>query len=276
MLQLMTAIGIKEKQLGEALSEYNTVKEAQTAAQERLASQEELLQTLMTGLANSQETTNTTGGGYLGQIADAKKRMAMAASEEQSHQIKLEMSVKDLKEKEAKRKQLEKEGGEGRKTLDAGKQELEKLRRQVEGTGWNAEKEQEARNEMAQAEVDVGRLGDVGRSSTVTLSVLNSFHQELAALHHNISNIDFSYSDPSPNFDRAKVKGLVAKLITLDEQHFDKTQALEICAGGKLYNVVVDDEKVASQLLNNGKLKRRVTIIPLTKIQGNPPPPAVS
>jgi structural maintenance of chromosome 2 len=71
---------------------------------------------------------------------------------------------------------------------------------------------------------------------------------------------------PYPNFDRAKVKGLVANLTSIPPQHQNKSQALEIVAGGKLYNVVVEDEKVGKDLLQNGKLKKRVTIIPLNKI----------
>jgi structural maintenance of chromosome 2 len=77
---------------------------------------------------------------------------------------------------------------------------------------------------------------------------------------------DFSYSDPVPNFDRSKVKGLVANLIDLDQEYFRSSTALEICAGGKLYNVVVSDEKVGSQLLERGKLRKRVTLIPLNRI----------
>jgi structural maintenance of chromosome 2 len=34
-----------------------------------------------------------------------------------------------------------------------------------------------------------------------------------------------------------------------------------------LYNVVVDTESTGKQLLQNGNLRRRVTIIPLNKIQ---------
>jgi structural maintenance of chromosome 2 len=34
-----------------------------------------------------------------------------------------------------------------------------------------------------------------------------------------------------------------------------------------LYNVVVDTESTGEQLLQNGNLRRRVTIIPLNKIQ---------
>jgi structural maintenance of chromosome 2 len=58
----------------------------------------------------------------------------------------------------------------------------------------------------------------------------------------------------------------VATLIDLDEANYQSSTALEICAGGKLYNVVVEDEKVGSALLDKGKLRRRVTLIPLNKI----------
>lgn len=76
----------------------------------------------------------------------------------------------------------------------------------------------------------------------------------------------FDYATPSPHFDRSKVKGLVASLISLDPQNYNKSTALEITAGGRLYNVVVENEGVGKELLQNGRLKKRVTIIPLNKI----------
>ncbi|KAI9291668.1 hypothetical protein K502DRAFT_121178 [Neoconidiobolus thromboides FSU 785] len=42
-------------------------------------------------------------------------------------------------------------------------------------------------------------------------------------------NLEFKYSDPYPNFDRSKVKGLVAELFSLDDKQY--ATALEICAG---------------------------------------------
>jgi chromosome segregation ATPase len=63
------------------------------------------------------------------------------------------------------------------------------------------------------------------------------------------------------------VKGLVANLITLPDAQFPKATALEVAAGGRLYNVVVDDERVGGQLLQGGQLKKRVTLIPLNKIK---------
>ncbi len=74
----------------------------------------------------------------------------------------------------------------------------------------------------------------------------------------------FNYSDPVRGFDRSKVKGLVARLINVKlPKH---STALEVVAGGKLYQVVVDEAITGKALLNNGKLQRRVTIIPLDKI----------
>lgn len=46
-------------------------------------------------------------------------------------------------------------------------------------------------------------------------------------------------------------------------------------AGGKLFNVIVDTESTGKQLLQNGDLRRRVTIIPLNKIQSHTVPPRV-
>lgn len=59
---------------------------------------------------------------------------------------------------------------------------------------------------------------------------------------------------------------MVASLISLEPAVYPKATALEISAGGRLYNVVVQDEKVGKDLLQNGRLKKRVTIIPLNKI----------
>lgn len=95
-------------------------------------------------------------------------------------------------------------------------------------------------------------------------------------------NLAFDYTSPRPDFDPRSVKGLVATLVSLDAKHHHAATALEITAGGKLYNVVVQDERVGKELLERGRLKKRVTIIPLNKISGSRwtpdvrPPPLLS
>jgi structural maintenance of chromosome 2 len=91
---------------------------------------------------------------------------------------------------------------------------------------------------------------------------LRDFTEKLSAQLE--ARLNFEFSSPTKGFDRSKVKGLVAKLITVpDRQH---ATALEVVAGAKLYQVVVDNEQTGKLLLQNGNLKKRVTILPLNKI----------
>ncbi|KAG8998049.1 Structural maintenance of chromosomes protein 2 [Tulasnella sp. JGI-2019a] len=253
--EMESTLSAKRDQVAELSNSFAAFKESHTTAQQKLASNEELLQTLVTGLSNTaSNSNNTAGGGYLAQIAQAKKRLQDAATEEESAKVRLGMLEKEFREKDAKRKEGEKESGEGEKMLKKVRKEVEDLRRGIEATGWSMEKDEDESRKMQGAQEDVKRL-----------------KEQLDTLRQQLSALDFPYSDPSPNFDRTKVKGLVVSLLSLAEAHYDKTTALELAAGAKLYNVVVQDEKVASQLLNNGKLKKRVTIIPLNKIQGSGP-----
>jgi structural maintenance of chromosome 2 len=77
--------------------------------------------------------------------------------------------------------------------------------------------------------------------------------------------LEFSYTDPVRGFDRSKVKGLVANLIRVkDPVH---ATALEVVAGGKLFQVVVDDAITSKALLEKGGIAKRCTIIPMDKIR---------
>lgn len=52
-----------------------------------------------------------------------------------------------------------------------------------------------------------------------------------------VTGVNFQYRDPERGFDRGKVKGVVAKLVHLQDP--TTTTALEVAAGGKLYQVKV-------------------------------------
>jgi structural maintenance of chromosome 2 len=87
---------------------------------------------------------------------------------------------------------------------------------------------------------------------------------DLEAQLHSL-NLQFNQQAVTPN----SVKGLIANLIAVEKENLKYATALEIVAGGKMYFVVVDNEKTASNLLDKGQLKKRVTIIPLNKISKN-------
>lgn len=86
------------------------------------------------------------------------------------------------------------------------------------------------------------------------------------------ARLSFDFKSPEKGFDRSKVKGLVARLIKIESR--EAATALEIAAGAKLYQVVVDNEQTGKLLLQKGGLRKRVTILPLNKIAGRCVEPA--
>ena len=91
---------------------------------------------------------------------------------------------------------------------------------------------------------------------------------ELEQLQREAARFKFDYVEPFRGFNQKnKVYGKLAKLFRVPDTR--NCRAIEICAGGRLFNVVVDTNQTAASLLNHGQLRHRVTIIPLNKIASN-------
>eukprot|EP01133_Synstelium_polycarpum_P008142 gene8142-9557_t len=122
------------------------------------------------------------------------------------------------------------------------------------------------RTQLGTLEIDNTKEEElVARKREVEPSV-QQLRERVGNMSAQLSGVEFTYTDPSKDFDRAKVKGVVANLVSLKDP--ETATALEVCAGGKLYNVVIDDEHTGKALLSRGNLKRRVTFLPLNKIDG--------
>jgi structural maintenance of chromosome 2 len=92
---------------------------------------------------------------------------------------------------------------------------------------------------------------------------INSLKAKVEGVEYR-HRLNFQYNDPEPNFDRRKVRGRAAKLFSVKEERF--CQALTTAGGGKLYNVVTDDEIVSKALIKRGGVKSAQAYIPLNKI----------
>ena len=68
------------------------------------------------------------------------------------------------------------------------------------------------------------------------------------------------------------MKGVVAKLLRVKEAA--AVTALEVLAGGRLYQLVVDSNETGKALLQRGQLRTRVTIIPLDRVHAKGATPA--
>ena len=262
--KLKATLGEKEIEIQQLTLSHSQAKHDHDLAQQKYQNAYDLHQTLMTGLTSSSDP-NKSGGGYLGQIADAKARMAAASTEEQQSKNKLAMLGKDLTAAQARYQKVEREANDGTKQVEKGKKEIQELEARLKKTGWSEQKEQSSADALRAARDRVRQLNQVCHL-LLSYSRWSEFLQERDHYRQQIGGLDFAYSDPVPNFDRRQVKGLVANLISIDESDYDKSTALEIAAGGRLYNVVVDNEQIGGQLLSRGQLRKRVTLIPLNKI----------
>ena len=150
----------KRGQVDQFQKAYQSVKTSHDATQATLTNSEELLQTLLTGVSTS--NTGNTGGGYMGQIAEARARLAQGTAEEEQNRLKLSMNEKDLKVLEGKWKDVEKDAHQGQQNLARMRGELDKLKRQVAECGWSAEQQQECDTELRTARGEVNKQTEAG------------------------------------------------------------------------------------------------------------------
>ncbi|KAK4231411.1 putative structural maintenance of chromosomes protein 2 [Podospora fimiseda] len=243
--ELEASLKEKTKAYEKIKAKYDTAKEAMEKQSQEAESKEELLQTLQTGVASKEGQEN----GYQGQLQDARNRVTAAVTEQEQAKIKIAHLEKRIKEEEPRAKKAKEANAGLLKELEGLKVQAQRLEKELGKLGFTPGSEEE-----------------LYKNESMLQQTIRNLRQESDALKRKVANIDFNYADPVPNFDRSKVKGLVASLFTLDKQFTQAGTALEICAGGRLYNVVVDTQVTGTQLLQGGKLRKRVTIIPLNKI----------
>jgi len=170
-----------------------------------------------------------------------------ASSEVKQIQMKIEHLSRESKEKHEALQTTGKEYHEMMDQMNVTEKDIKQLQHSLSSLNFDEAAEQDLLHSQKNEE-----------------SILRDLREKLDSLSVQLSSLQFTYSDPEKSFDRSKVKGLVANLIEVKDSN--TSIALEVTAGGRLYNVVVDTEETGKQLLKNGQLKKRVTIIPLNKI----------
>ncbi|KAK8343974.1 hypothetical protein V6Z12_A07G050000 [Gossypium hirsutum] len=182
------------------------------------------------------------------QLGDAKVAVGAAETELKQLRTKISHCGKELEEKRHQLMSKRDEALEVENELNSRRKDLEKVKIELESL---PHKE--------------GQMETLQKDCAIKLDLIQKLNDTVQDLSAQLANVQFTYCDPVKNFDRSKVKGVVVKLIKVKDS--SAMAALEVSAGGKLFNVVVDTENTGKQLLQNGDLRRRVTIIPLKKIQ---------
>ncbi|KAF8929625.1 Structural maintenance of chromosomes protein 2 [Haplosporangium bisporale] len=235
----------KRKECQKLQVTYSDLKLKHDEQEEQVRMNEELIQTLSTGLAAEEGHEN----GYMEQLQRVKASAAQATTLVDQSKLKLKHQEIELVEKRKQAATAQKNNKGLSAGLEAIKQNIGSLQDALQRQSFDPEQERELLREKSTQAGTIAKLSE-----------------QIESMSRKVSALDFQYSNPTPNFDRSSVKGLVAELFTVRPESSNAASALEICAGGRLYNVVVDNEVIGSQLLERGRLRKRVTIIPLNKI----------
>jgi structural maintenance of chromosome 2 len=158
VIQQETSLDSKRKQIEDFDSNHAANAEQHSTAQAALTRSEELLQSLLTGLTNS---SAGTGGGYMGQLADARARLAREAAEEEQLRRKLNMTEKELAEVTKKWKAVEREASEMQSGLEKGHAEFEGMKAKFAKLAWDEAREKAAEEKMASVKQNVRELKEV-------------------------------------------------------------------------------------------------------------------
>ena len=156
----------------------------------------------------------------MGQLATSKAKVATLQSEAEQARVRIGHLTKELKEKEPRARKAEGDGKGLVGELERARKDIMRLETELKGLGFDEDRERElseAREAAARAVRTVLERRDAAKAG--------------------LSRLDFQYVDPTRGFDRSKVKGLVANLITIEEANLKAAGALEVSAGGRLYNV---------------------------------------
>lgn len=235
---------VKEGEVSKVAKKLSALQEEGQKDSAALEAAQSHFKAVSAGLSTNEDGEEAT---LAGQMMTCKNDMSKADTEAKQAQMKLKHAQQELKAKQAEVKKMDSGYQKDQEAFNTVKKNKEKLEADMEKLQYQDGKEE--------------GLLDRKRQLNREVTTLRNTYESLMS---RFPNLRFDYSDPERGWDRSRVKGLLANLITVSDVSY--STGLEVVAGGKLYNVVVDTEVTGKKLLEKGELKRRYTIIPLNKI----------
>ncbi|CAH1773975.1 unnamed protein product [Owenia fusiformis] len=248
------AMKTKEKEVDKIVSGYEKLQETSEADKKAHEAAQKHFHAVSAGLSSNADGEDAS---LNDQLLAARNEISNCSTETKQATMRLKHHQQEIKKKQADLKKTDQAYKKDKATLDAVKKNSQKLEAEMSKLGYEDGKEENLTSTRR------GLLHDV-----------QELQEKIDGIEARFPQLQFEYRDPEKNFDRSKVYGLVANLIKVKDPKY--ATALEVAAGGKLYNVVVDSEVTGKKLLQNGGLKRRYTFIPLNKISSRPIPDNVA
>ncbi|KMQ84023.1 structural maintenance of chromosomes protein 2 [Lasius niger] len=240
------ALVLKEKELDKVGGLFQKLKEMDQKDTEALLKAQEKYQKISAGLLESEDGKNAT---LEQQLINAKQSITQAQTELKQCEMTLNHNRQQLNKKQKDMHSTENEYKKYNMDLEKKEKELKNLE-----------------NELQKLNYKDGYSEDLKNQRNTLMAEIRPLREKVDQFESRYSQTRFEYRNPESNFNAKSVKGIVCKLINLKDK--SAAYALEVAAGGKLYNVIVDTEVTSKKLLQYGQLQQRVTIIPLNRVSG--------
>lgn len=241
------ALKTKEKEMAELNNKFESLKNADEASTAAYLAAKKRYEALNAGMEIGDDGEAAT---LQEQLMYTKQQSAQLSTEIEKMSMEIKHAQKQLKEKQNHFGQSSQEYERDRSKLAGMEKDVQKLEKQLHNINYDENKVNELESNRRRLYNEKRRLVDQ----------IDSFEARYV-------QTAFRYTKPEPNFNSRSVKGPVCKLVRLKDQA--TATAVETIAGGRLFNVIIDNETTGQKLLKNGQLQTRTTFIPLNKIQGH-------
>ena len=230
--------------------------EAETAVRNAtaLAAEVSTLRARLTAVTAGMSASGDAGAGstVTDQLIAARARAAALRGEIASRELKAKHSRSVAKEALAAVKAAEADAAGLSAALERAQAGAAARRAELARLGFDAAREEALRGERDALASRVASASEAVDAEWASLSAQVSF--------------SFDAHGMGKDWDSSRVKGTVAELVRLGARP-EAAGALEVLAGGRLFQVIVDTEVTGKALLEKGRLRKRVTLIPLNQIK---------
>ncbi|XP_043213989.1 structural maintenance of chromosomes protein 2-like [Amphibalanus amphitrite] len=242
-----TALQQKEAEMGQLKTVFDSLREADEQQAAALAAAQKRFQAISSGMFSGDDGEDAT---LAQQLMNAKTAIADSESARKQADMKLKHTRQELNKRRTAMKKTEAEYKRDSKQLETMEAEVARIEKAI-----------------GQLQYDEKQIAELEEERRALRQEINRVREKLDVLESRYPQLALDYRDPERDFDRRTVRGVVGKLFNLKD--VNTATALEVTAGGRLYNVVVDTEVVGKKLLERGQLQKRVTFIPLNKISSS-------
>lgn len=239
-----TTLTLKERELQNSLKKLEALKSEADKEKDEIAAAENHFHAVNAGLSGEDGEEASLAA----QLITANKDKKDAETEAKSIEMSLKHMKAELDKKQTEIKKVDKSYSQDMATHKALENEVNKIK-----------------NEISKLNYEDGSYENLVAEERNCSNQIERLRDQLDGVFARHPQLSFDYVDPVKDFDRKKVFGPLCLQIDIVDPKY--AVALDLAAGGKLYQIIVDNEQTGKLLLDKGQLRRRCTMIPLNKIR---------